>query len=40
MWVITVFLYKRIQMFEFDNEAEAKKRFEKMNETKILTQLL
>jgi hypothetical protein len=40
MWVITVYSKKNIKMFEYDTEKEAKEAFEKVEDCKILSEVV
>ena len=40
MWVITVHSKNHIQMFEFDNQKEAKEALETIQDYKILTEVI
>jgi hypothetical protein len=40
MWVITVYLEESIQMFEFDNQEEARATFKSINGCKFLSEVI
>ena len=40
MWVITVYGKNDIQMFEFDNQEEAKESFKKIKGSKVLSEVI
>lgn len=40
MWVITVYGKSDIQMFEFDNQEEAKESFKKIKGSKVLSEVI
>jgi ArsR family metal-binding transcriptional regulator len=40
MWVITVYLNKKITMFEFDTEEEAREAFKSINCYKIISEIV
>lgn len=40
MWIITVYSEKNIQMFEFDNQAEARATYKSINGCKILSHVI
>ncbi|MCM3243214.1 MULTISPECIES: hypothetical protein [Cytobacillus] len=40
MWILTLFLQDRIQMFEYDNKEEAKTELKKANGCKILSEII
>jgi hypothetical protein len=40
MWVITVYSEESIQMFEFDNQEEARATFQNINGCKFLSEVI
>ena len=40
MWVITVYKNNDIQMYEFDNQEEAKESFKKIKGSKVLSEVI
>ena len=40
MWVITVYTKNDIQMYEFENQEEAKKTFKKLKGNKVLSEVI
>ncbi|MBM4761761.1 hypothetical protein [Bacillus sp. B15-48] len=40
MWVITVYAKNDIQMFEFDNQEEAKESFKEIKGSKVLSEVI
>lgn len=40
MWVITVYAKNDIQMYEFDNQEEAKETFKKIKGSKVLSEVI
>ncbi|KAF0820112.1 MULTISPECIES: hypothetical protein [unclassified Cytobacillus] len=40
MWILTLFLQDRIQMFEYDNREEARAELKKASGCKILSEII
>ncbi|WP_102346017.1 hypothetical protein [Bacillus sp. Marseille-P3661] len=40
MWVITVYEKNDVQMYEFDNQQEAKESFKKIKGSKVLSEVV
>ncbi|MCM3704723.1 MULTISPECIES: hypothetical protein [Cytobacillus] len=40
MWILTLFLQDRIQMFEYDNREEARAELKKAKGCKILSEII
>jgi hypothetical protein len=40
MWIITVFSEKNIQMFEFDNQEEARATYKSIKGCKVISQVI
>jgi hypothetical protein len=40
MWVITVYAKNEIQMYEFDNQEEAKESFKNLKGSKVLSEVI
>ncbi|MCM3587309.1 hypothetical protein M3182_16350 [Mesobacillus maritimus] len=40
MWVITVYTKNDIQMYEFENQEEAKETFKKLKGNKVLSEVI
>ncbi|MFP7298146.1 hypothetical protein [Neobacillus niacini] len=40
MWIITVYSEKNIQMFEFDNQAEARATYNSIKGCKVLSEVI
>lgn len=40
MWIITVYSEKNIQMFEFDNQAEARATYNSIKGCKVLSEII